>query len=83
MAFEQVVKRQIERLKNPSIKCIDMVFNELSEVVKKSAEGVSNSAWFGDCRGTSSLSLFMQWSLSAVDQKVFSLERCPYFRGVL
>ena len=41
MAFEQIVKRQIEKLVVPSLKCVDMVFSELSEVVKTCALGVS------------------------------------------
>ena len=41
MAFEQIVKRQIEKLVVPSLKCVDMVFTELSEVVKTCALGVS------------------------------------------
>ena len=43
MAFEQIVKRQIEKLVVPSLKCVDMVFTELSEVVKTCGLGVSES----------------------------------------
>ncbi|CAB4070375.1 DNM1_3 [Lepeophtheirus salmonis] len=34
MAFEAIVKKQIARLKEPSIKCIDLVVQELSNVVR-------------------------------------------------
>ncbi|VDI51855.1 dynamin GTPase [Mytilus galloprovincialis] len=35
MAFEAVVKKQIEKLKGPSLKCVDMVISELTNVVHK------------------------------------------------
>lgn len=35
MAFESIVKEQIERLKAPAIGCVDMVINELTEIVRK------------------------------------------------
>jgi len=35
MAFETIVKRQIEQFKTPSVKCVDMVVDELSKVVHK------------------------------------------------
>merc|ERR1712223_754191 len=38
MAFEAIVKKQISRLKEPSIKCIDLVVQELSNVVRMTAE---------------------------------------------
>lgn len=34
MAFEAIVKKQITRLKEPSLKCTDLVVNELSNVVR-------------------------------------------------
>ncbi|CAH1709094.1 dynamin-like isoform X3 [Aphis gossypii] len=34
MAFEAIVKKQIARLKEPSLKCTDLVVNELSNVVR-------------------------------------------------
>ncbi|CAH0559043.1 unnamed protein product [Brassicogethes aeneus] len=34
MAFEAIVKKQIFRLKEPSLKCVDLVVNELSNVVR-------------------------------------------------
>ena len=43
MAFEVIVKRQIEKLLTPSLKCVDMVSTELGSVVQKCAEGVSSS----------------------------------------
>ena len=41
MAFEAIVKKQITRLKEPSIKCIDLVVQELTNVVRMTAEKVS------------------------------------------
>merc|ERR1711910_114445 len=38
MAFEAIVKKQISRLKEPSIKCIDLVVQELTNVVRMTAE---------------------------------------------
>ena len=40
MAFEAIVKKQIARLKEPSIKCIDLVVQELTNVVRMTAEKV-------------------------------------------
>lgn len=40
MAFEAIVKKQIARLKEPSIKCIDLVVQELTNVVRSVAEKV-------------------------------------------
>jgi dynamin GTPase len=41
MAFEAIVKKQISRLKEPSLKCIDLVVQELSNVVRYVAEKVT------------------------------------------
>jgi dynamin GTPase len=38
MAFEAIVKKQINRLKEPSLKCVDLVVNELSNVVRNCTE---------------------------------------------
>uniref|UniRef100_A0ABM0LYJ9 dynamin GTPase n=1 Tax=Saccoglossus kowalevskii TaxID=10224 RepID=A0ABM0LYJ9_SACKO len=38
MAFETIVKRQIARLKEPALKCVDMVVSELTNVVRKCGE---------------------------------------------
>ena len=40
MAFEITVKDQIERLKAPTLKCVDMVINELTEVVRRCSNKV-------------------------------------------
>lgn len=40
MAFEAIVKKQIVRLKEPSIKCVDLVVQELTNVVRTVAEKV-------------------------------------------
>ncbi|XP_076454703.1 dynamin-1-like isoform X3 [Babylonia areolata] len=41
MAFESIVVKQIERLKEPSLHCVDMVITELSQVVRKAGEKMS------------------------------------------
>ena len=41
MAFEAIVKKQIARLKEPSLKCIDLVVQELTNVVRTVADKVS------------------------------------------
>ena len=38
MAFDAIVKKQIGRLKEPSLKCVDLVFMELGSVIRKSTE---------------------------------------------
>ncbi|KAI6192009.1 Dynamin GTPase [Aphelenchoides bicaudatus] len=40
MAFEAIVKKQIGRLKEPTLKCVDLVVTELSNVVRQCAETV-------------------------------------------
>ena len=44
MAFEAIVKKQIGRLKEPSLKCIDLVVTELSNVVRMTAEKVERGS---------------------------------------
>lgn len=48
MAFEAIVKKQIVKLKEPSLKCVDLVVSELATVIKKCAEKVTglNSSLF-------------------------------------
>ena len=41
MAFEAIVKQEIDKLLHPALKCVDMVSAELGAVVQKCAEGVS------------------------------------------
>ncbi|CAH0405826.1 unnamed protein product [Chilo suppressalis] len=41
MAFEAIVKKQIARLKEPCIKCVDLVVQELSNVVRFCTERMS------------------------------------------
>ena len=43
MAFEVIVKRQIDKLKVPAVKCVDMVMTEMTSVIKSCAEKVRNS----------------------------------------
>lgn len=49
MAFEAIVKKQISQLKEPILKCIDLVVQELSTVVRFCTEKVrenQNSCFF-------------------------------------
>ena len=46
MAFEAIVKKQIEKLRSPSLKCCDMVITELTSVIRKSSEKVRLPALF-------------------------------------
>ncbi|XP_014767854.1 dynamin-1 isoform X2 [Octopus bimaculoides] len=41
MAFETIVKKQIEKLREPSLKCVDMVVSELTSVVRKCTDKMS------------------------------------------
>lgn len=41
MAFEAIVKKQIERLKEPCLKCVDLVVLELSSVVRTCTDQMS------------------------------------------
>uniref|UniRef100_T1J7L0 dynamin GTPase n=1 Tax=Strigamia maritima TaxID=126957 RepID=T1J7L0_STRMM len=41
MAFEAIVKKQIMRLKEPSLKCTDLVVSELCNVIRKCTEKMS------------------------------------------
>jgi hypothetical protein len=41
MAFEAIVKKQIARLKEPSLKCVDLVVAELTNVVRVCTDRVS------------------------------------------
>lgn len=43
MAFEAIVKKQISRLKEPCLKCVDLVVQELSNVVRFCTERVSQN----------------------------------------
>lgn len=43
MAFEAIVKKQISRLKEPSLKCVDLVVTELSNVVRMCTDKVSTN----------------------------------------
>lgn len=44
LAFETIVKKQIRKLKEPSLKCVDMVVSEVTTLVRKSANKVTRSA---------------------------------------
>ena len=51
MAFEAIVKKQIARMKEPSLKCIDLVVQELTNVVRGVAEKVSYAMVLGATTG--------------------------------
>lgn len=40
LAFEATVKKQVQKLKEPSIKCVDMVVSELTSTIRKCSEKV-------------------------------------------
>lgn len=40
MAFESIVKQQIDKLKGPALLCVDMVINELTSIVKTCTDKV-------------------------------------------
>ncbi|KHJ45264.1 dynamin family protein [Trichuris suis] len=44
MAFEAIVKKQISRLKEPALKCVDLVVTELSTVINSCAENVAEES---------------------------------------
>ena len=46
MAFEAIVKKQISRMKEPSLKCIDLVVQELTNVVRFCSDKVPDPAGF-------------------------------------
>ncbi|XP_078502755.1 dynamin-1 isoform X2 [Lissotriton helveticus] len=41
LAFEATVKKQIEKLKVPTLKCVDLVVNELTSTIRKCSEKLS------------------------------------------
>uniref|UniRef100_UPI00358EF57D dynamin-1-like isoform X3 n=1 Tax=Myxine glutinosa TaxID=7769 RepID=UPI00358EF57D len=41
LAFETIVKKQIQKLKEPCLKCVDLVVGELTSVVRKCSEKLS------------------------------------------
>ena len=49
MAFETIVKKQIEKLKEPSLACVDMVVTELTNVVRTCTEKVSVPFYSTSC----------------------------------
>lgn len=40
LAFEAIVKKQIQKLKGPTLKCIDMVVSELTSTIRKCSQKV-------------------------------------------
>lgn len=45
MAFETIVKKQVTLLKEPSLKCVDLVVNELTNVIHKCTEKVCSPSF--------------------------------------
>lgn len=43
LAFDAIVKKQIARLKEPCLKCVDLVVTELLNVVHSCTETVGNN----------------------------------------
>ena len=41
IAFEAIVKKQISRLKEPSLKCVDLVITELTNLIHKLTDKVN------------------------------------------
>ncbi|XP_053329365.1 dynamin-1 isoform X9 [Spea bombifrons] len=41
LAFEATVKKQVQKLKEPSLKCVDMVVSELTSTIRKCSEKLS------------------------------------------
>ena len=48
-AFEYIVKTQIESLKVPTLKCVDMVMTELANVINKCTEKVKQECFILYC----------------------------------
>lgn len=46
MAFEAIVKKQIAKLKEPALKCVDLVVAELGNVVRRCTDKVSSMCYF-------------------------------------
>lgn len=42
MAFEAIVKKQISKLKEPSLKCVDLVVIEMANVIRRCTEKMNN-----------------------------------------
>ncbi|CAJ0968265.1 unnamed protein product [Ranitomeya imitator] len=41
LAFEAIVKKQVQKLKEPSLKCVDMVVSEVTSTIRKCCEKLS------------------------------------------
>lgn len=58
MAFEAIVKKQITQLKEPVLKCVDLVVQELSAVVRICTERVSFFVVFLSSKDVENVSRF-------------------------
>lgn len=53
LAFEAIVKKQIIKLKDPCLKCVDLVLTELAALIRKCTEKVNGTGgrrWRGGLR---------------------------------
>lgn len=49
MAFETIVKKQVKKIKEPCLKCVDMVISELINTVRQCTKKVTGKgAWSPD-----------------------------------
>lgn len=55
LAFEAIVKKQIIKLKEPCLKCIDLVIQELINTVRQSTNKVSLHGHLSDCHAGAQL----------------------------
>lgn len=74
MAFEAIVKKQIIKLKEPCLKSIDLVIQELINTVRQCTNKVSLHGRLADCRASAQL----------VQPGAISVQRCVFvcFHGL-
>ena len=48
LAFEAIVKKQIIKLKDPCLKCVDLVVTELAALIRKCTEKVNRNSGGAD-----------------------------------
>lgn len=65
LAFEAIVKKQLIKLKEPCLKCIDLVIQELINTVRQCTNKVSQNGLVHDCSTYSCLGTMSQCSCSA------------------
>lgn len=50
LAFEAIVKKQIIKLKDPCLKCVDLVVTELAALIRKCTEKVNRKSGGADLK---------------------------------